>query len=647
MSSFLTDFGLAKSVVTGSKLTRTGEALGTPSYMSPEQARGEVRELASSTDVWSLGCVLYEMLAGRPPWEGDGAAAILAGILTREPIPLRRLRPDIPPGLSTVLRVSFAKGAGRRYAAADGLRDDLDRLLGAERPRARPPRDLRPWVGALAAAGLLAAASVVGAVSVPAGGAAPATVRADGPAGAAGLAARARDIRATDPARGARLLADALQAEPERDDWRLDRGLLLWASGDGAGAREEWRRIGTASEEAPAAHLYAGLEAFFRQMGRQLQGREAWSDLEAAAAGSGRAARLARAAMAAGDRHWPEARRLLASEPGWEAALLRACVEGTDPSGDRATAVREYTSALEGGPPFAWACVNRGLARCSLGETRAARDDFADAIRLDPRIPVAWYERGSARARLGDAAGARADLDEALRLDPRFAEAWTYRGVVRRRLGDPDGALEDHATALRLRPDFPEALFNRASLRRSLRDFSGALSDCDAALRLRPGYVLALEDRALARYDSGDPQAALPDLDEAIRLDPASSVPLVHRGDVRAALRDMTGALEDYSRALALQPDLAVAWNNRGNARRSLRDLAGAVSDYEEALRLQPEFLEARANLGMAHRSRRDFRAAVAAYEEFLRRAPPSDPRRAEIEGFLAECRARLGESGG
>ncbi len=113
---FLTDFGLAKSVSTGSRLTRTGQALGTPAYMSPEQARGDVADLAPATDVWSLGAVLYEMLAGRAPFDATTSAAVVGRVLTEEPAALRAVRPEVPRDLERVLRGCLEKDSGRRTA---------------------------------------------------------------------------------------------------------------------------------------------------------------------------------------------------------------------------------------------------------------------------------------------------------------------------------------------------------------------------------------------------------------------------------------------------------------------------------------------------------------------------------------------------
>ncbi|MCI0341257.1 MAG: protein kinase, partial [Planctomycetales bacterium] len=166
MSAFLADFGLAKSVATGSKLTKTGEALGTPAYMSPEQARGEVSSLAPATDVWSLGCVLYETLAGRRAFVGVTDAALIAAILTREPTRLRAVRDDIPVPLEAVVRVCLSRRVRHRYRDAAALEEDLDLLLRGARPRATPPDSRRrAFVAWAAAMGVTLSAAVWAALS--------------------------------------------------------------------------------------------------------------------------------------------------------------------------------------------------------------------------------------------------------------------------------------------------------------------------------------------------------------------------------------------------------------------------------------------------------------------------------------------------
>ncbi|MCI0341813.1 MAG: serine/threonine protein kinase [Planctomycetales bacterium] len=126
---FLADFGLAKSVSTGSRFTRTGQALGTPAYMSPEQARGDSATLGPDSDVWALGAVLYEALAGRAPFEGVTEAEIVGKVILSEPAPIGRLRPDVPRALEPVIRACLAKDPRRRPGSGSALATDLDRLL--------------------------------------------------------------------------------------------------------------------------------------------------------------------------------------------------------------------------------------------------------------------------------------------------------------------------------------------------------------------------------------------------------------------------------------------------------------------------------------------------------------------------------------
>jgi tRNA A-37 threonylcarbamoyl transferase component Bud32 len=136
----VTDFGLAKVVKTESALTLTGEILGTPSYMAPEQAAGRTQEIAQPADIYALGAILYCLLTGRPPFQGPSTVETLSQVLNDDPVSPRRLQPKTDRDVETICLKCLAKPPERRYATAQDLADDLRRFLDHQPIRARPPR---------------------------------------------------------------------------------------------------------------------------------------------------------------------------------------------------------------------------------------------------------------------------------------------------------------------------------------------------------------------------------------------------------------------------------------------------------------------------------------------------------------------------
>jgi len=133
----VSDFGIAKDISAGTILTQDGTVLGTPAYMSPEQAGGRQERIGPASDVYSLGALLYQLLSGQTPFTEPDPVKCLVDILQKDPPPLGRVAPDVHPDLEIVVGKAMEKDPRRRYPTADGFAEDLDRFLAGDPIHAR------------------------------------------------------------------------------------------------------------------------------------------------------------------------------------------------------------------------------------------------------------------------------------------------------------------------------------------------------------------------------------------------------------------------------------------------------------------------------------------------------------------------------
>jgi WD40 repeat protein/tRNA A-37 threonylcarbamoyl transferase component Bud32 len=167
---YVSDFGLCKRVESDSELTHTGQVVGTPAYMAPEQTAGPKGSLTTATDVYALGTILYQMLTGRPPFRADSVLETLEQVRTQEPVSPRAERATVPRDLELICLKCLAKDPRKRYAGADTLAADLQNYLDSKPIQARPAGTLerllksarrRPLLTTVLALALLGMAGLV------------------------------------------------------------------------------------------------------------------------------------------------------------------------------------------------------------------------------------------------------------------------------------------------------------------------------------------------------------------------------------------------------------------------------------------------------------------------------------------------------
>ncbi len=680
---YVMDFGLARSIETASSISASGFAIGTPLYMSPEQAQG-TRQIDGRADVWSLGATLYHLVCGRPPFEGEAMLDVLLAIIGEEPIPPRSIRSELDAGLEAVLLKCLQKRPEDRYASGATLADDLDRWLsGATLSVAGPrfvvkrPRTLIAVLVALVIVGGLGAA--IWRTTAGAATARESLLRELRRTAASCLDA-ALQKRRTGDLPGMAVFAQRTEAiclrvqreapglaEPHvllgriyRAQMRLDEAL-----------REQETALALSPGD-PVARLEHGLVCVRKYDALMEAADDAWAASMAIRAGGrpGIAGRVP-------PRHQLENReaatwreRALHDLRGLEDPIAAALVAWLEDQPSAALFEKAAVESPETEEAFEW------RARLARGHRR-----FDDAIRwytegIDRDQGYLPYRTGRAqahgdRARRSAAAGADAsadfalaiaDCDAALRLQADDVDLLRRRARLlvnaaisaASRGADASGlydrALADFDAALARRPESPELLRSRASMLGS---------------RARTDQLRGLE--AVETYDR-----AIADATRAIDADRAHYEGWYTRGVTRlnyaGCLHDLgrpsteiwTACLADLDETLRLRADVAEIWYVRGYARGRAEEhradgveahVTLGIADFTEALRLDPTFDDALLQRGdalstLAARRGGAFDEAERDFQEALRLAPGRDEAWHRAGWFHLQCAGLLSRRG-
>ncbi len=666
----ITDFGLAKRLREDGQ-TETGQVMGSPSYIPPEQAEGRAKEAGPPTDVYALGAILYEMLTGQPPFKGVTPMDTLMKVLREEPVRPSRLQSHVSRDLETICLKCLAKEPHRRYPTAAALADDLGRFLSGEPVRARPTpyweRMLKLIRRRPTAASLLAVACLALVISLLAG------------------------LRAHLLSRGRMVDEDkriaALRSESERVLFQVRHARI-----DGADAIAELSRL---DQKISTTHRLAGLHAQVAGLLEQLRSRaqalerlqEFFRRLEDAFFNNAELTAQNAADNRVAVRMASHAALNLYASDGREADqwalapivdlndaeredVIRGCYEmlvvlaeaiaqplpGESETRQARQALRILDRAAELMPgPTHTILVRRAayLERC--GETQAAGLAKSAAAATEPQGAIDHFLSGFDCYKRGSFPQAKLHFEAVVQGKPNDFWAKCLLAIchLNSKPSHPAQASTNLTACLQSHPDLPWLYLLRGfafgqsattvsdpAEAKSL--FEAALADYreaaerDSAGRYR--YAL-LVNRGLLHFHARREAEAISDLKEAIALNPRQVNAYVTLAQVHRRNQQYGMAIELLGQAIARSPDQAALYRMRALWSLEQHDVtaelrAAALADLRQAISLEPEgstvLADLHAEVARLLLFEKRFEETLAACDASLR----IDPKNFEVQRF-------------
>ncbi len=614
---FVLDFGLARPGEFAQGITVSGGLLGTPAYMSPEQARGDMKNVSASSDIFSLGATLYELCCGVPPYKGGSSGEILADAVQGDfPYP-RAVNSKIHPELEAILLMAMAKEPENRYQTANDFADDLEKWIEGDPIVARSPSVRKRFVRAVRKKPLRFTLAALFLVAIS-------TVLVIG-----GLRYR-QAVRLGEE--GMKL---SRKGELEEAQSRLSASLALWEM------ESHRRELELVREELGlrnrAAELGRQYDLVYRKLGAEIHRAEEVGHGGVPPSPEEREAILKKVeeVLSAIPSPWNES-SLPHAFRGWIECNL-GLVEPGKKNLERAVAL----GGLKKGDPYGLIFLARWSARESyntlqpvlftveglgdwsskpatelLPRFRELEDELARASRMDEGTPVLQLLRAIVQMLRGEYAEAADSLMELSGSREVGAEAVWLAGVAWYLADRPEKSVRCHETASRLAPRWVSiwgwlgllymgAGKDQTETKREMYETS--LQSFQQALFLNPKHADTLTNRGrlyqrLGALETDEKKAekwislALQDYNSALEQEPERGEMYVNRGVVHLKLSNIQRALSDFNKALKLRPGMNPALVNRGAAYTRLGDVGGAkelipsrcyrlaIADYDRVL---------------------------------------------------------------